>query len=48
MSEFVIQMMHQGLVHRLQLLHQDKSLPGQVFPEGFGDVSQQLSSRGER
>ena len=31
-------MMHQSLVHKLQLLHQDKSLP--VFPSGFGDVSQ--------
>lgn len=38
MAEAVIQMMHQTLVHKLQLLHQDKSLP--VFPSGFGDVSQ--------
>ena len=37
MAEAVIQMMHQSLVHKLQLLHQDKSLP--VFPSGFGDVS---------
>ena len=41
MAEAVIQMMHQTLVHKLQLLHQDKSLP--VFPSGFGDVSKQMS-----